>query len=509
MQMVLDFNHAFLRGLCAALLVAVAAPAAPANWLTRLAREAGEAGSGAATRAGRYGVGALDQAAAHIKALPTAGKGAVLAAHATPEGHWKFVNREGEVFTAGTPDELSRAVPTLAPQVANGGKLALYLTENTVFKERALLKDLPEGAALHMVVGRDSYPLVRTAGSDGALFAEVRPHLRVALEDAGLFEEGIAQLERPLSRASIRTLALEPGGPGDLASTPRLETGTRAALVDPIDPAQLARALRSVRGQTVLVTGRVEDNLLRFRPESGPEQSLKILEVIRAAKDADVNLVILHAPVPRQPGGRNWLWQRIAVGGLDDALKRATFGDFLDALGASRGSFRVTVARDGGGRVVIRAAPEGTAAEPITGVVGEWVTGAVSQITGEVVTSAVEMYARDEARQKELDRRIVPFIPSDYQIAYLVGLVAGVMGWPVARGWWQRLWPGEQRAEYQGALGYRAAQTARFLAFFFVFLPIVGVPAALVALILQLYGLAMLPFRFLRWMMSGSQAKAG
>jgi hypothetical protein len=222
-----------------------------------------------------------------------------------------------------------------------------------------------------------------------------------------------------------------------------------------------------------------------------------------------VNLVILHAPVPRQPGGRNWLWQRIAVGGLDDALKRATFGDFLDALGASRGSFRVTVARDGSGRVVIRAAPEGTAAEPITGVVGEWVTGAVSQITGEVVTSAVEVYARDEARQKELDRRIVPFIPSDYQIAYIVGLVAGVMGWPVARGWWQRLWPGEQRAEYQGALGYRAAQTARFLAFFFVFLPIVGVPAVLVALILQLYGLAMLPFRFLRWMMSGSQAKAG
>ena len=108
----------------------------------------------------RYGVAGLDRAAAHIKALPTAGKGAVLAAHATPEGHWKFVNREGEVFTAGTPDELARAVPTLLPDAGNG-KLAIYLTEDTVFGERARIKDLPKGAALHVVVGRDSYPLVR------------------------------------------------------------------------------------------------------------------------------------------------------------------------------------------------------------------------------------------------------------------------------------------------------------------------------------------------------------
>jgi hypothetical protein len=219
--------------------------------------------------------------------------------------------------------------------------------------------------------------------------------------------------------------------------------------------------------------------------------------------------VILHAPVPRQPGGRNWLWQRIAVDGLDDALKRATFGDFLDGLGASRGAFRVSVAREGNGRVTIRAVPEGSVTEPITGVVAEWLSTVASNITGNVVTGAVEVYARDEARQRELDNRIIPFIPSDYQIAYIVGLVAGVMGWPVARAWWNWLWPAEQRSEYGSTLGYRAAQAARFLAFFLVFLPLVGLPAVFVALILQLFGVAMLPFRFLRWAASQVQAKAG
>ena len=96
------------------------------------------------TQAASSGVASLDRAAAHLKALPVTGDGAALAAHATPEGHWKFVNRAGEVFTAGTPDELTRAVPTLLPDAAADARLTLYLTEDTVFGERALLKDLPE-----------------------------------------------------------------------------------------------------------------------------------------------------------------------------------------------------------------------------------------------------------------------------------------------------------------------------------------------------------------------------
>jgi hypothetical protein len=486
-----------MRAVCAVMLIASAAPAAHANWLTRLAREAGEAGA----RTARFGSGALERAASHIKSLPATAEGSALAAHATPEGHWKFVNREGEVFTAGTPDELQRAVPALLPDAPPGSRLTLYLTEDTVFRERSLLDELPEGASLRIVVGRESYPLVRERLNGAETYlAAVRPALRVDLKNASLFGEAVARLERPLSRSSIRTLALRPGGPATLASSPRLDPATRTALVDAIDPAALTGSLSSVRGQTVLVTGRMEDNLLMFRPANGAEQGIKITDLIDAAAASDVNLVILNAPVPRQPGGRNWLWQRIAVDGLDDALKRATFGDFLDALGARNGRLRVGISREGSGRVVIRATLDPAASEPITGVVGAWLTDMASSVTGNVVTSAIEVHARDEARQEELDRRIVPWLPSHVQIAYLVGLVAGVMGWHVASGWWTRLWPAEARSDYRGAAGYRAGQAARFLAFFLVFLPVVGLPALCVSLSLQLFGVALLPFRFLRWL---------
>ena len=509
MHPTLAIGHALLRAGCAALLLAAAVPTAQANWLSRLARIGTEVGE-VAPRAGRIDIAELEGAAAHIRTLPGTGSGAALAAHVTPEGHWKFVNRDGDVFTAGTPEELQRVLPTLLPDTAPGSKLGIYLSEETLFSDRAALKDLPSAATLYLVAGKESYPLVSRATSGGeTLLAAVRPNLVIELRERALLDEAISQLERPLSRSSIRTLALEPGGPATLSSYPRLDADTKAALVDVVDPASLAGTLSSVRGQTVLVTGRVEDNLLYFRPSSGSEQSLKLSEIMGAAAENDVNLVILHAGAPRQPGGRNWLWQRISVGGLDDALQRATLGDFLDALGQARGEFRVSVAREGSGRVAIRAVPVSADAGAITGMVGDLWANTLSSLTGHVLTSAVEVHARGEERQQELDRRIVPYIPSWIQFAYLGSVIAGVLAWPVASVWFARIWPPEEGAEYGNAVGYRAAQAARLLAQVFLFLPVVGVPALVFSLLQQAWALVTLPARALRWLTTRGEARAG
>ena len=182
MHLALAIGHALLRSSCAALLLAASIPAAQANWLSRLGRIGAEVGevAPAAGKMGKLGVVELERAAAHIRSLPTGAKGAVLAAHATPEGHWKFVNREGDVFTAGTPEELQRVVPTLLPDAAPGGNLGIYLSEDTLFRDRALLKELPSGAKLYVVAGTDSYPLLTraSAGTD-TLYAAVRPNLLV------------------------------------------------------------------------------------------------------------------------------------------------------------------------------------------------------------------------------------------------------------------------------------------------------------------------------------------
>lgn len=486
---------------CGAALLAVvialgptSAPPAAANWLSKLAREAGEAGG----TAGKLGLGALDGPAAFLKALPSAEKGIALAAHATPEGHWRFVNRDGAVFTAATPDEMGRVAQALAPEAGGESRLALYLTEDSVLAGRAHLDALPRNADLNVVVGKQSYPVRRSKSEASAkLHATIKPNVVAEITDKKAFEEVLWQLARPLNKADIRVVALEPGGPQTLASVPRRDGLTKRALVDSIDPYKLDKALGALNGQTVLVSGRIEGRFLHFQPASGPERTLLVADLTKAAEAADVNLVILQSATARQPGGRNWLWQRIEVDGLDDALQRASFADFLDALGQRRGKLAVSAAPDGARRVVVRAEPAGGPAEPVSGKVAAWTDEVVAQVTGNVVTNAIEAHARSKERQEELDARIVPGVPSLIQFGYLGALVAGLIGLPVARGWWRRLWPPERREEYAGALGYQAARVVKGAGFLLVFLPLVGLPALIVTLVQQVWAILTAPFRVL------------
>ena len=97
--------------LCAALLIHSFAQPTHANWLGKVIGAAEQTGA----RAGKHGLGALDNAVAHVRTLPAKADGAILAAQATQEGHWRFVNRAGETFTAGTPEELKRVTAVLLP----------------------------------------------------------------------------------------------------------------------------------------------------------------------------------------------------------------------------------------------------------------------------------------------------------------------------------------------------------------------------------------------------------
>lgn len=470
-----------------------------AGWLSRLVREAGESG-GVASRIGKTGVGALDNAAAHVAGLPKLSGATALAAHVTPEGHWKFVNREGQVFTAATPEELARVAGTLAPEAAPGAKLSVYLSEDAVFRQRAALKDLPADADLHVVVGDDAYRLRRTGAGD-ELVAEFRPNVVMTLADRRLFEETVYRLARPLNRSNIRALALETGGPARLSSVPRYDPATKAALVDQVDPAALPQAISGLKGQTALVSGRIDGNRLVFRSSSGPEQSLDIARLVKAAEDADVNLVLLQTSATRQPGGRNWLWQKIAVSGLDDALKRATFADFLSALGGAGSELTIKAIPASHGRVTFSAVPTPAATAPLTDTLNDWIgwDSWLGEVTGHVAVKAADIYARDSAREQELDARIVPGIPSSIQFAYLGSIVAGVLAWHVSSAWWARLWPPEQRQEYGGRIGYLTARIARFLAWALLFLPLAGVPALFWVGALQLWSMVTWPFRALRW----------
>ena len=443
-----------------------------AGWLEKFA--------GTTLRKGPPISAALESAVLHVRSLPPKADVVALAAQGTPEGHWRFVSRSGEMYTGGNPDEMKRVVSVLHPEARPGARLALYMTQDTVLRDRVALKSLPPGIDLSVVVGAESYRLLRRSESTGErFFAEIRPNLVIEMGDKRLFDEAAWQLARPLDAARVRILALEPGGPSTLSASPRIDPVSKRALVDPIDPVSLAPAMRGVAGQTLVIVARMERDLVIVRPSSGPEHVLLAKDLLKAAAAADVSLVVLlTASTPRQPGGRNWLWQKVEVRGLEEALSNARVADFLNALGSPSRRLAV-VALPQGQRTALDLQPAGelTSATPARPA-AEFFSNAVADLTGRVTTTSMLASVRSAAHQQELDHRLLPGVPSEVQIGYGLLIVLGLLGVPASRLWWARVWPPETVEDYAGQTGYWAARATRGLAFGLVFVPLTAVVSA-------------------------------
>lgn len=411
-----------------------------------------------------------------------------LAARVSGEGHWTFTNKAGQQFTAANSREMARVTAMLAAgAVAANAPLTLYIPAPVVIAHAEHLTLLPANARLRIITGGTSYPLMVLAAKPGqqAWFAQVSPNVFVRADRVESFDETVWQLRRPVSPRRIRILSLEPGGPDALPPRPpRRKTGEEP-IIEPVNPPRLAQAMSTLAGQIIIVTGRLEgDGKLVYRTATGAERELELAPLRAAAQRADADLIMLTATAPRQPGARNWLWLRVDVNNLFEALERPTLGRFLNALAGDQGRLFVTVSRATDRRLALSIVPlagHATGAEPgtIAGLLAEF----ASEFAGTVLPHAVEVDLVARQRSEELARRLVPGIPSAIQHIYLGAILLGLLAFPVTRIWWRRVWPDEQQGEYAGPAGYWSASVIRWTLFALFFLPFAGLPAFLWALL--------------------------
>jgi len=467
---------------CCLLAVALLASAssAGANWLTRIMKHADD---GVPHRTAKS-LTAIDQAALHLKALPAPRRARAVAAELTNEGHWRLRNAEGETFTAATPDELKRGLGVLAPLTEEAAKQVILLTGETLFKDRSKLKELPANAEFDALIESRVYGLVRRVVNAVESYSlDVGNGVRVPIRDRAQVHEMLWQLARPVDLSVIRVLALEPGATGILKRTRTPDPTPGRVAIEAVDPDRLLHMLSAVARDTVVISGRVKGSVLHFRPSSGPERTLVLDDLRRAAAESDVNLVVIESASARQPGTRNWFWQRIALTPLAGARTKPALPDLIGqltggvpvetdaiAIGELRTAFQlVGVARGTGGGW--------------TAPVSETWRDLAPEVTGTIVASGLRLDLTSRARQRELDARILPGIPSVPQIAYLALMVLGLFGLGVAREWWQRLWPLEVRSDYARQSGYWAARAARGTLFLLVFMPLVALVSAPVSFV--------------------------
>jgi len=434
---------------------------------------------GAAQEAARE---SIEELAQHIGALPHDKGAAHLSASLLPGGHWRLASATGDIITAVGKHELERALRTLTPEIGTRSyTVRVHLDAQSVLRHPETLTELPGHAELAVFIGGRSYRVIRADGTGKPARVIVGKALHLNLGEEGATREALRQLERPMVRSSVRMIALEPGGATRMPRAPVVESGARYAQPDVIDPMHLSEALGPLSGQIVLLSGRLQDDRLLYKPGSGPIGQMGLEALDATIQLADTNLIILDSSSARQPGTRNWLWQRVALSSAERALGGTTFGEFLYALAGEPDTLTIQTGALANGRIALtieptERAPVATVAR-LTHVVSETWSSLVSETAGGVSVRALRASMVAVARQDEVQRRLVPGVPFILQIGYLILFGLGLLSLPIINSWWQRLWPAELKFEYQSNVGFFWARLVRSGAFGLIFLPLAALPA--------------------------------
>jgi len=459
------------------------------GWFTKLVNKASDAGDG---RKGIRGAGLADLGAAGllVRNLPKGNRGHAVAASVSDDGHWHLMNGAGERVTVSGTDELEDAMKWLVPDRFNKERrlITFYMQDEGLLRNPEFIKILPAVARRVIVAGGKSYPVFfKRINSEEILHARLRDGIDVRLGDLEAFREVAWQMEKPLNKGNLRLLSLRQDAAKEIPKVGVVGSGGLPQ-PDEVDPYFLKSSFTSLRGQTVLITGRVKDDLLYFQPSGASDLSIFIKDIAEAARASDINLIILNTGRSRQPGGLDWLWRKVGIKGLEDGLQQKNFGDFLNMIGKGRGGFDVGVDLQRSSRASMLAGPRVLTPGilehdngPDYDGLGSALTDAVAVIKGDMLVASVMADLPSSSRQKELDDRIIPGIPSDLQHFYLGSLILGLIGFPASRRWWRRLWPQENHDQYGTRAALGGAIAVRAILFVLVFVPVVGIPAFFVS----------------------------
>ncbi|MEL6372763.1 MAG: hypothetical protein AAFR04_02210 [Pseudomonadota bacterium] len=444
---------------------------------------------------GHLGDGTFADARAALQRLPTVRRRQALAVTYTDVGHWRFANAAGERFTAANTAELERVAPTL---LAGRAPRTVLIAAQALFKRKAplnVLQRLGDRASLHLVDGALSLPLTplpqQGKGASAPRFSVVAsPHVSILPTSHAALREALWRLSQPLRSSHVRLIALDRTGGVRLPARPRQSTPTGLPAPERLKPAKLIEAFASLSGQTVMVSGVVTDGRLRFEDENTVTSTLSLAEMFAAAARHDVNLIIMQADTTAQPGAKTWLYQTVALKGFGEAIGQPRLGAVLDAFARAAGGMNLVVGAPQRGRLTAQLSRDGAAPrdalDQIGGTLSDYYEAVVGRLTGDVTTRGAWLSFPNRERQLELDRRVIPGIPSWLQALYVALLALGLLAWRTAQRWWRAVWAPERAGAYPGFIGYVAARLFRLLAFIMLFVPLVApfaLPAAVFALI--------------------------
>lgn len=454
----------------------------------------------AAKVTGVVGAGLLADSLGFIKRLQTDGSIRRLAVGTDDSGHLRIAAANGDEWVITTPDELAMAIRQ-SDRTAMGSLTArsnkptqIFVPDTELYRHSKLFAWLPSHVELRLIHRNKQHYRVTNSNDTGAAQwnIQVREHVQINLPSPEMLDEMLFRLERTINNNAIRLLRLQPEHEESLPTLAR-SSGYKMPAVDAINPAQLNQQLRSIRGQTAIISGRIESGVLIADAGKAGISHTPLKKLREAATRAGVNLIIMDTTSPVQAGTKGLFGKQAHFPDLQQALQRNTYADFLDALAPAQSPIILTAQREGTRYIALSSSPRKTPQQSDALLLTE---------VPSLVLHAIHIVARDQAETEEHDRRIVSWIPSWVLITLLGNAVLGIMSWSTAWShWWRKIWKPALRETHSNALTWYLMRSIRILVFFVLFLPVVGGPAFLYDIFMTVFRIFIAILRSFIWIL--------
>jgi hypothetical protein len=346
-------------------------------------------------------------------------------------------------------------------------KLALVIDSHQLPPTLDDLDRIPAGYTLYVKQKQKAYQLTR--GPDWAISHR---QLSVKVNSVDEIQQAAWHLHRPWANKAIHVAGL-PHQPNAGAGSKIQGAGIQSFLENP----------SQFRQQTLVVPGIREGET--FYVAGSESQAVDMTQIQSLAQEYDTTLVILHAD---GDNAVRKLGQTLQAALLENTLYDDTAA-FIQRLNPDAGPMTLEISPSGGSQIVISArlksAAPADAAAPEQPPQAPLLTGL--KLSADLAGKLAAIYRPDQERSKELDRRIVPWLPSWLQY-YLIGSVfLGVMAWSFSRSLWARLWKRKTREHFNHTASYILFRVAHEAVFLLVFLPLFGAICFVLNVLLVIY----------------------
>ncbi len=417
-------------------------------------------------------------------------------------GGWRLIDAKGEAKSLNKLDDLTAS---LADAKVSAGKSAsklpqIAIREEDFFKLRGTMPKLSEGAGLSLVrKSGKSYPLKSISfGSRSRLVVELDKKMLLNPSNARVLDTNFAYLRMSVNKANLKIASFDSKAAATASRSAKL-SDQRVLL----NGDQLVSSLARYKNQTLMITGRIEtDAATKSRKlivkDGKSKRVIDLDELDKATESQRVNLMIVEANSPKQPG-KSGIFKTALEKRFKDASQGITQKDLISNLAPPKSVSLIHASDNGSNRVVMttsyaaqRNVRKGKSA---SGQGSDYSFTAWSLHAGTTIgVHSLRINAEDPKHTEEVEGRWIPWISNIDLILSAVGLViygfVSLLSWK----WWKAIWRFIGRRSVEEEDFGKPVRIIRLISF----LPISTLfflPAVIWIWIRDVLGLILWPFR--------------